>query len=172
MPLSFKGVAHNIPGEKRKNRHDLSNAEISTASLGASGTPILVEHAGEPVGSVTSDWVSPNGALRVSGVINDPKAEALVRSGKMRELSLGQSLHTDGAGHPLWRSTDELSICSKAARPGCGINEIDGKQVRSVAVFSGKKGVCTRARNNPLTKIPVFFHSPAAPPAGQGHGGG
>ena len=141
MTLSFKGVAHPAPAGARKNRHDLNNAEIHTADLGVSGTPILVEHAGAPVGHVTSNWQSANGALRVSGSIDDPTAEKLIREGKMRELSLGQSLHTAN-GKAMWRSTDELSVCARAARPGCGIDEIDGKLVRSVAVFS--KGACVR----------------------------
>ena len=60
------------------------------------GTELLVEHdhAGGSVGSVLASWEGPGGELRVHGVISDPSAQASVRSGQMRELSLGTSLQS------------------------------------------------------------------------------
>jgi hypothetical protein len=138
----FKGIAHPPPRRDgtRDNWADLSAAEIHTANMG--GTAMLVEHdqGGGQVGRVLGSWEGPHGELRVVGELNDPAAQHAVRSGAMRQLSLGTSMHTldDGV---LYRTNDELSLCVKAARPGCHITDYDGQQVASTSRFSAQKGV-------------------------------
>ena len=122
---------------------DLNAAEISTANMGRrGGTQVLVEHdhrSGE-VGRVLTSWEGPGGELRVEGTISDASAERAVRSGSMRELSLGTSVHSEVDGKVLMRVHDELSLCAKAARPGCIVTDVDGKRVGSTHHFSRKTG--------------------------------
>ena len=141
VAVEFKGIAHPPPRRdgKRNNVADLSRAEIATANMGArGGTQMLVEHdhANGKVGTVTSSWEGPRGELRVSGVIDDPTAARAMKKGSMRELSLGTSVHSEENGRVLMRTNDELSLCEKAARPGCIVTEINGKQVASTQQFS------------------------------------
>lgn len=142
-------IAHPPPRRdgKRNNAADLNAAEISTSHLGRKGLPgrpVLVEHdhAGGHVGHVLASWEGPAGELRVEGVLHDPTAKGQVSSGRMRELSLGTSVHKDMAngGSVLMRQHDELSICEKAARPGCIITEVDGQRVGSSHHFSKPRG--------------------------------
>lgn len=150
MVATFKGIAHPPPRRdgKRSNIADLSRAEISTANMGRrGGTQMLVEHdhAGGQVGRVLTSWEGPSGELRVQGVIDEPKAERAVRSGQLRELSLGTSVHSEDGGRVLMRTHDELSLCERAARPGCIITDLDGRQVGSSHHFARKKGKrCSR----------------------------
>lgn len=104
------------------------------------GTQMLVEHdhRGGEVGRVLSSWEGPDGSLRVSGTIEDPSAVNAVRNGSMRQLSLGTSVHSTDDGKVLMRTHDELSICEQAARAGCMITDINGKQVASTRQFSRK----------------------------------
>ena len=156
--VGFKGIAHPPPRRdgKRSNMADLNAAEISMSRAGARGLPgrpVLVEHdpAGGQVGMVLTSWEGPSGELRVEGVVNDPVAAGLVQSGQMRELSLGTSVHSEENGRVLMRTHDELSICAKAARPGCIITEIDGKQVGSSHHFSKTRGArASRYVDKPL----------------------
>ena len=106
---------------------------------------MLVEHdhRGGQVGRVLSSWEGPDGSLRVSGTIEEPSAVNAVRNGSMRELSLGTSVHSTGEGQLLMRTHDELSLCQKAARPGCIITDINGKQVAETRQFS-KRGTLHR----------------------------
>jgi len=139
--VEFKGIAHPPPRRdgKRGNVADLSSVEISTANMGArGGTQMLVEHdhANGKVGTVLSSWEGPNGELRVSGRIEDDSSVRAVKNGSMRELSLGTSVHSDENGKVLMRTNDELSLCERAARPGCIVTEINGKQVASTQQFS------------------------------------
>jgi len=105
------------------------------------GTDLLVEHdyLGGSVGSVLTSWEGPGGELRVHGVITDPSAQASVRSGKMRELSLGTSVHSHEEG-VMYRSHDELSLCEQAARPGCIVTDIDGRSVATSHHFAKPRG--------------------------------
>jgi hypothetical protein len=150
MVATFKGIAHPPPRRdgKRNNIADLNRAEISTANMGRrGGTQMLVEHdhGGGKVGRVLASWEGPGGELRVQGVIEDPKAERAVRSGRMRELSLGTSVHSEDGGRVLMRTHDELSLCAQAARPGCIVTDLDGRQVGSTHHFAHKKGKrCSR----------------------------
>jgi len=68
--------------------------------------------------------------LRVSGTIRDPEAEALVRTGSMRGLSLGTSVIQAENGARVVSMQDELSICAEPRRLGCYIDSIGGKSVR------------------------------------------
>ena len=140
-PLEFVGVAHPRPGSQRNTLADLSAAEISTTRMGdGNGVDILVEHDhANRVGSVLASWEGADGSLKVAGRIHDPVAANSVRTGKMRGLSLGTSVITDGDGNALLRSQDEVSVCVEPRRPGCWIDRIDGRPVRQTAVFS--KGV-------------------------------
>ena len=144
--MNFKGIAHPPPRRdgKRGNPADLNRAEISTANMGSrGGIPMLVEHdhAGGQVGRVLSSWEGPDGSLRVQGQIDDSSAASAVHGGSMRELSLGTSVHSTDDGRVLMRTHDELSICAKAARPGCIVTEINGKPVGSTHQFS-RRGEC------------------------------
>jgi len=141
MVATFKGIAHPPPRRdgKRNNVADLSAAEISTANMGRrGGTQMLVEHdhSNGQVGRVLASWEGPSGELRVHGVIEDPGAESAVRQGQMRELSLGTSVHSEADGRVLMRTNDELSICERAARPGCIITDVDDRRVGSSSRFS------------------------------------
>lgn len=109
---------------------------------GGRGTALLVEHdhAGGQVGRVLTSWEGPGGELRVEGVIMDPQAQRAVESGRMRELSLGTSVHSADTG-VLYRSNDELSICAQAARPGCIITDVNGQTVGRAHQFAKPKGV-------------------------------
>lgn len=160
MVASFKGIAHPPPRRdgKRNNIADLSAAEISTANMGRKGgTQMLVEHdhSNGQVGRVLASWEGPNGELRVQGVIEDSKAEKAMRSGAMRELSLGTSVHSEADGRVLMRTNDELSLCQRAARPGCIVTDIDSQRVGSSHHFS-RKGVCFQTRVTSLfDKVPL-----------------
>ena len=150
MVANFKGVAHPPPRRdgKRNNIADLSAAEISTANMGrGGGTQMLVEHdhSGGQVGRVIASWEGPHGELRVQGVIDDPTAERALRSGRMRELSLGTSVHSEDGGRVLMRTHDELSLCERAARPGCIVTDLDGTVVGSTRHFArAKRAQCSR----------------------------
>ena len=150
MVATFKGIAHPPPRRdgKRNNIADLSRAEIITANMGRrGGTQMLVEHdhSNGQVGRVLASWEGPNGELRVQGVIDNPDAERAMRSGAMRELSLGTSVHSEADGNVLMRTNDELSLCERAARPGCIVTDIDNKRVGSTQHFS-RKGKPPRTR--------------------------
>lgn len=148
-PLEFWGIAHPAPNKGgRKNVADLSAAEISTTNMGRNGgTDVLVEHDhANRVGRVNASWEAADGSLHVAGVIENPKAAADVRSGKMRGLSLGTSVIQDMQGNALLRSQDEISVCVEPRRPGCFMTRIDGQKVRAVATFSQSN----RMRRRPL----------------------
>ena len=120
--------------------------------------------------STPRSWEGPGGELRVEGVLNDPTAIGHVASGRMRELSLGTSVHTDMArgGAVMMRSHDELSICEKAARPGCIITDFDGQKVGHSHHFAKSRGArahahththasITHARKPPLCDKPLLL---------------
>jgi len=153
MPLAFRGIAHPPPNKKRGNIADLNRAEISTTNMGTGpGTDVLVEHDhGSRVGKVEASWEGRNGELRVAGTISDPQAMELIRSGKLRGLSLGTGVVQDTAGNALLRTQDELSICEAPRRGGCFIDTIDGASVRTVACFSEKSD----RKCSPLTLLPI-----------------
>ena len=162
---TFKGIAHPPPRRdgKRNNIADLNAAEISMSRAGRHGLPgrpVLVEHdpGGGQVGHVLTSWEGPGGELRVEGVLQDPTAIGHVQSGRMRELSLGTSVHTDMArgGAVMMRSHDELSICEKAARPGCIITDFDGQTIGSTKQFSKPRGEFPRT-------TPRYAHKPPIP---------
>jgi len=169
---TFKGIAHPPPRRdgKRNNIADLSAAEIGTSRAGRHGLPgrpVLVEHdvAGGQVGHVLTSWEGPGGELRVEGVLSDPTAIGHVASGRMRELSLGTSVHTDMArgGAVMMRSHDELSICEKAARPGCIITDFDGKTVGTSHHFAKKRGArATRYVDKSLSPLTQVDHQPTS----------
>lgn len=141
--LSFRGTAHPPPRRdgRRDNIADLSSAEIGCTQLGKNGgTDLLVEHEhGAKVGVVDCSWEGTDGRMRVSGRISDPNAINLVRTGKMRGLSLGTSVMKSMDDKRLYPQHDELSICEQPRRAGCYIDELNGKSVVRHQRFS-KKG--------------------------------
>ena len=144
-PLNFVGTAHPPAKKRREHPADLSDAEISASNLGSrfglgQGTPILVEHEGDPVGKVISSYKAPTGSLRVLGAIHDERAKGLVRDGKMLGLSLGTDVvHRDGEeDNPVVRTVQELSICVEPRRRGCYISEVDGQVYRTATMAASK----------------------------------
>ena len=141
MSVSFKGVAHPRPDPQgRKTPADLSPAEIGSANLGRNGglpLPVEHEHAAR-AGRVLASWEGRNGELRVAGVVDCPDAARSVRSGAMRGLSLGTGVVLDHAGNAMGRTQDELSRCVEPKRAGCYIDSGDGRDVRTVSVYSRK----------------------------------
>ena len=109
------------------------------------GTDLLMEHDhNSRVGTVHASWEGRDGSLRVIGMVNDPKAALAVRNGSMRGLSLGTGVIQKMDGTALLRTQDELSLCEEPRRAGCFIDSIDGRPVRSVAVFSNSNRKCHR----------------------------
>ena len=138
MVLHFRGTAHPPPGVSEPDVANLSAAELSLTDLGKSGgVPLLYEHnAHDRVGRCQASWEGPNGELRVSGVIDDPRIEKSVKSGRTQGLSLGTDVVQDENGRALFKDQQELSVCGEPRRPGCYIDTVDGKTVRSKRRFS------------------------------------
>jgi len=107
------------------------------ASMG--GTPILVEHNTQQVGSVISAWTASNGSMYALAEINIKTpggaiAAELVRSGGLGELSMGYTqtmMKCKQTGHfkPVKKHIREVSLVKKGARPGCLISQINGRGV-------------------------------------------
>lgn len=138
MVLQFRGTAHPPPGVASPDVANLTAAELSLTDLGkGGGLPVLYEHnAHDRVGHCLTSWEGPNGELRVSGIIDDARIERSVRSGVTQGLSLGTDVVQDDRGRALFKDQQELSVCSEPRRPGCYIDTVDGKVVRSKRRFS------------------------------------
>ena len=112
---------------------DLSAAEIRVTNLGDGDTttPILVEHGGGSVGTVLASWPGMDGSLKMVASISNQVAEAAVRDGSMRGLSIGSRVHhRPGQSAPsdrVHQTLDEVSICERPRRAGCYIESIDGQ---------------------------------------------
>jgi hypothetical protein len=117
---------------------NLSAAELALTNLGqGGGTPLLFEHdARDRIGRVDASWEGLNGELRVAGVITDARVERDVRNGLHHGLSLGTDVVSDPSGNALYKSQQELSLCKEPRRPGCYVDTVDGKSVRSRRRFS------------------------------------
>lgn len=141
MVLHFRGTAHPPPGVSDPDIANLSAAELSLTDLGQrGGTPVLWEHnARDRIGRCSASWEGPNGELRVSGTITDPRIENSIRNGKSQGLSLGTDVVQDAQGNALYKSQQELSVCAEPRRPGCYIDVVDGKSVRKSRRFSAGK---------------------------------
>ena len=99
--------------------------------------PLLFEHDGaRRVGRCHASWEGKNGELRVAGVIQDEKLESDVRRGVNTGLSLGTDVVHDTRGKALYKAQQELSVCAQPRRPGCFIDTVDGKSVRTKRLFS------------------------------------
>lgn len=138
MVLHFRGTCHPPPGVSDPDIANLSAAELSLTDLGkGGGTVLLYEHnARDRIGRCNASWEGPNGELRVSGTITDARVEQSVRNGKNNGLSLGTDVVQDSQGTALYKSQQELSICSEPRRPGCYIDVVDGNSVRRSRRFS------------------------------------
>ena len=132
MPLAFRGTAHPAPGVADADIANLGAAEIALTDLGRKGgTQILYEHnSRDRIGRCDASWEGPNGELRVSGTITDPRVEQSIRNGMTQGLSLGTDVVSDSTGNALYKSQQELSVCTEPRRPGCYIDVVDGRQVR------------------------------------------
>ena len=136
MPTCIRGTAHPPAGAQRVSVADLSSAELATQRLG--GLPLHVEHdtSAPPVGRVQASWTGRDGELRVAALLDDPTAERLVRSGRMRGLSLGTEVIQSVEGQVLRRAQSELSVCEAPRRAGCFVDTLDGKKVHTCQRFS------------------------------------
>lgn len=170
----IKGQIHPSNPENRRNDvDDLTSAQIKLTNMGyrrdadlSVEAPVIVEHQGMPVGRVTSTWAGPDDSLRMSAHIDDPVAEDLIRSGKMRGLSIGARLMHDAStgveGALIENLQDEVSICARPRRPGCYITEIDGRRVMTVANASMDSYPPGASRPTPLPPcLPPRHTSPA-----------
>lgn len=133
MVLAFRGTAHPAPGLSAPDVANLSAAELSLTDLGRrGGVPLLFEHnSRDKIGRCEASWEGANGELRVAGIITDPRVETAVRNGKHHGLSLGTDVVQDMRGKALYKDQQELSICNEPRRPGCYIDTVDGKVVRT-----------------------------------------
>lgn len=132
-PLLFEGIVH-PPPRPDQAKADLDEADIQSWDLGArpntyAQTRLLVEHTGDPVGSVLASWQGPDGSMRVCGSVRDDSVCDLVREGVLRGLSLGQGMYDFGQKALPLRLIDEVSLCAEGARPGTWITRINGDQV-------------------------------------------
>ena len=141
MVLSFRGTAHPAPGVSDPDIANLEAAEIALTDLGRrGGTQILYEHnSRDKIGRCDASWEGPNGELRVSGTITDARVEASIRNGRTQGLSLGTDVVSDVNGNALYKSQQELSVCTEPRRRGCYIDVVDGKNVRKRS--NASKGV-------------------------------
>ena len=144
MVLAFRGTAHPPAGVSDPDVANLSSAEISVCDVGRrGGLPLLFEHnSRDKIGRCDASWRGVNGELRVSGVITDQRVEDQVRNGKNHGLSLGTDVIQDTAGNAFYREQQELSVCEQPRRPGCFIDTVDGKQIRTTKRFSVGGGAC------------------------------
>lgn len=127
----------------RKEIDDLTDAEMRVINLGHK-TPVWIEHEAEhgDVGRVTASWRDDRGRMRMAAQITDSNAEEMIRSGQMRGLSIGSTVH-HRAGRPLDgrlnHTFNEVSITEEPRRPGCYIDEIDGVGCATEAKASGMR---------------------------------
>jgi hypothetical protein len=136
MVAQVVGTIHPPPSrDGRVDIDDLTAAEIRVTNLGdgPATTPVLVEHEGGRVGRVLASWPGLDGSLRMVASISNPDAEAAIRNGHMRGLSLGSRVHHRAGEDPntkgrVFQSLDEVSICEAPRRAGCYIETIDGEQ--------------------------------------------
>lgn len=142
-PLHFRGQAHPRARDDPECRSDLSAAEISCTQLGrGDGLDLLVEHDwARKVGTVDCSWENPrDGSLRVAGRVTDADTIDKVRSGELRGLSLRTNCAYDAVtGATYSKRHEELSVCNEPRRPGCYIDEIDGRMVSLQTCASARR---------------------------------
>ena len=137
------------PSGRRDDIDDMSSAEMAVTNMGYNTavadhtTPVLVEHDGDAVGKVLTTWQSrKDGSLKMAARINDPETQRMVRSGEMRGLSIGCTLHQasgDSEGSErLMQTFDEVSVCKVPRRSGCFITAIDHHPVARTAKASAE----------------------------------
>jgi len=137
QPLQIRGVAHPAPARdgSRQNRADLSRAEIQGTNL--AGKPLLNEHdEHQRVGTVLASWEGSDGALRIAANVENAEAQAQVRNGSLRGLSLGTDMILDMDGAVAYRGQAELSVCAEGKRPGTWVDNVGGQVVHAIETFS------------------------------------
>lgn len=101
----------------RAQQLELTRAQTEALLRNLPGKPILTEHGGEPVGTVTAAFFNEEGDACVRFDLADSPAAAgthrLVEAGYLRGLSLS---HHHGTDQPV-----EVSLCFQGARPGTGL---------------------------------------------------
>jgi hypothetical protein len=99
------------------------------------GTPVLVEHCTQKVGSIVSAWTVRDGSLYALAEIDVKSpggavAAAYVKKGGLGELSMGYTqtmmrCTQTGRFKPVKKRIREVSIVREGARPGCLIEQIE-----------------------------------------------
>ncbi|WP_242098514.1 MULTISPECIES: HK97 family phage prohead protease [unclassified Sphingomonas] len=122
MSMAFAGYAALF------DRVDRAGDVTRPGAFGGPATvPLLWQHRGRPVGHVTTQEDAHG--LRVAGVIDDPEAARLVRSGAVAGLSVGyrpRRVH-QGAHRELHRvDLVEVSLVAVPMQPRARVDRIDG----------------------------------------------
>lgn len=99
------------------------------------GTPLLVEHSSQQVGSIVSAWTAGDGSLYALAEIDMKRpggavAAEYVRRGGFGQFSMGytQVMHKckkTGRFKPYKKNIREVSLVKEGARPGCLIAQIE-----------------------------------------------
>ena len=106
------------------------NDDMTAHAAKLGGTPLLVEHCTQQVGTILSAWTGPNGSMYALAEIDVKKpggavAAEYVKKRKLNELSVGYTQKMSYNFKPLSKVIREVSLVKKGARPGCVISTID-----------------------------------------------
>jgi len=130
--MRFYGCANPPARDAAYNGFELNGADLRNACDQIKGKPVLIEHEGQPVGTVDSAWVGQDGRMMVVGSMNEEQARGkyarnLVLQGDLGELSLGSlvSFDTDSL-HVGAKTFQELSLVNQGLRDGTVIEARDG----------------------------------------------
>lgn len=141
--MGFWGCANPAARESGYNGFELDAGDLRRACRELRGKPVLIEHAGDPVGRVDSAWVGGDGRLYAAGSTGDADAWSfyggrLLIEGSLPELSLGtvaslnpESLTVEG------KQFVELSLVERGLREGtriAGVAETERVPYKSVPV--------------------------------------
>jgi hypothetical protein len=109
--------------------------DMQAQAASMKGTPVLVEHSTQKVGSVVSAWTGSNGSMYALAEIDmrlpgGAVAAEYVRQGGLGELSMGYTqtmmkCAQTGRFKPVRKCIREVSLVKKGARPGCLISQIE-----------------------------------------------
>ena len=93
------------------------------------GTPLLVEHNTQQVGTIVSAWIGPNGSMYALAEIDTKKpggavAAAYMKNKRLRQLSMGYTQKMSSQFKPLSKVIREVSLVEKGARPGCFVSNM------------------------------------------------
>jgi hypothetical protein len=169
--MQFYGCANPPARDAAYNGFELNDVDLRRACEQIKGKPVLIEHAGKPVGTVDSAWVGQDGRMMVVGSMNERQARGkyarnLVLAGDLGELSLGSLVSFDADSlHVGDKTFQELSLVERGLRDGTVI-EARGGTTRP----SYKAGLLSlKCSRRPMADAPPAQQAaaPAAPPAQQ-----